>query len=436
MSMLKPTTVFGIAATVAALTMTQPADARWRADWELAYYLLFTDNIERVPFDEEDEFVHIPRFSLFLTEDTGRLTGQVNLSVERRFYQDDTFDDEDRNAVDLDLLWRVVDGRLNWVFENDLREQPINVRVNDRPDNLQQVNVFSTGPDFVFRLGRNVDGLLRARFTDTYAEETDRFNSERAQVGAGLERSLTENTKLRMTSTFSDVDFDEGPEEIDYISRAYYGTIEHLRRRDTFTMDLGWAEADGRAGQMFDVDDVLFDAAWTRSDGKYEFTLSAFHGITSLSQTIGATALSDSGSVVTSRVTERDSLGFRYSYQLDRGSWQASASYSDDDFVGEDEFDRKQTRFGLRYSRPLTPRSEAQLFLNYYKAEFTAFPFQREDDRTEVGARYQKAWTPHVQSGLEVRFADQSSDNPLIEYDEVQVAFIISYRRNPIESAL
>lgn len=434
MSMLRPMTVFGIAATLGALAVSQPADARWRADWELAYYLLFTDNIERVPFDEQDEFVHIPRATLFLTEDTGRLTGQVDLSVERRFYQDDTFDDEDRNAMDLDLLWRVLDQRLHWVFENDLREQPISVRVNDRPDNFQQVNVFSTGPDFLFRLGRNFDGFARARFTDTYAEETERFNSERGRVAAGLQRGITPNTTLTLTGAYSDVDFDEGPETLDYISRSYYATIENLRRRDTLVVDIGWAEADGRGGDEFDVDDVLLDATWTRRDGKYEFTVSAFHGITSLSQTLGGTGLTDSSSVVTSRVTERDSVGLRYSYQLDRGSWQLSASYADDDFVGEDEFDRKQMRYAARYLRPLTPRSELQLFVSYYDAEFTTFPFQRDDDRTEIGVLYTKAWTPHIRTGLELRHRDQGSDNPFIEFDEFTVAFNITYRRNPVES--
>ncbi len=416
--------VFGVA-------VPDQAFARWRADWGLTYNLLFTDNIAREPTDEIDEFVHIPRATLFLTEDTGRLTGNVNLSVERRFYQDDTFDNEDRNYLDLNLLLKAVDGRLDWVFEDELREQPINIRVNNRPDNLQQVNVFRTGPNVYFRLGRSIDGQVRVRYVDTYAEEQKRFDSQRGQVGATLQRRLSESTVVSLNAGFEDTDFEED-QSSDYVQRSVYGSWENIRRKDTFNVDLGWAEADVRGGQEFDADDILFDASWTRREARQQYGIDLFHGITSLAQLLGGTEFAVGTNVVTNRVTERDSITFRYLLEQEIGSsWSASLQYAEDNFVGEDLFDREQLRFNLRYSRPLTDRSDLAVFVNYFDIEFTAGPFAREDDRTVFGFRYSKLFSPHLSGGLEVRYTDQGSTDPAIEFDETRVGLTITYRRNP-----
>ena len=415
---------------VTAMLVPLESHARWRADWELTYQLLFSDNVGRDFENEQDDLIHVPQVALFLTEDTGRFTGTVDLLAERRFYQDDTFDDEDRNYLDVDLRWRILDNRLEWVFEDELREEPINVRVNDRPDNFQQVNVFTTGPNLVFQLGRGNNGILQARFSDTYAEEQKQFDSQRNQLGVGVQRILSDVTTVSITGSATDVDFDRDDLSTDYIRRSLYGTWNHARRRDVFNVNLGWAEVDLRGGPEFDVDDVLLEATWTRTDNRYTIGVDLFHGINSLARSIGSTPLVSGGSVVTGNVTEEDSIAFRYDYRPNIGLWQVRAGYSEDDFVGDDLFDRKRYNLGVTYQRPFTRRSNGEFYASRYEVEYTAVE-PRNDDRSEIGFRYNYEWSAHWYGGLQLQWTDQNSDIQQFDYEELLAGIRITYRRNP-----
>ncbi|HEY0179421.1 MAG TPA: outer membrane beta-barrel protein [Dokdonella sp.] len=80
--------------------------------------------------------------------------------------------------------WALSPERIDWVAEDYLGRQPINVLAPSTQDNQQQTNVFSTGPTLRARFSEALRGRLDLRYTNTWADKNTTFDSNRWS-GAG-----------------------------------------------------------------------------------------------------------------------------------------------------------------------------------------------------------------------------------------------------------
>lgn len=185
----------------------------------------------------------------FLVRETSS-SFQANISGRAEYsdYQDSTYSDSLEGALSGRVNWVAFPERLSFTVEDQLDLQAIDRFSPDTPDNRQQVNVFSAGPNLYFRPGRSFDGVLEARYVDTRADVTTEFNSSRYGAALRLTRQFAAGSRLSLNGQWQDVDFDNDLVARDYRRTDAFARYEREYGKLAFEIDAGYSQIDYDAG--------------------------------------------------------------------------------------------------------------------------------------------------------------------------------------------
>ena len=232
-----------IIATAVLVAMCGDASA-WRLDYTLEAGVLHSDNINMSPVDAVREDVLIPHLDFGLTHAGASVNVDLGGSLEHRTYLQDTYSSEFRGTFDGRLNWLLVPERFSWTFADNLGLYPVSLRAPDVPGNLQQTNVFSTGPTLRFRFNPALQGQAEARWSQSDAEETGEFDSSRLSGAFRLLHDFSTTRHLSGNLEAEDVDFDDDLLADDYRRySAYAGYTQALARLD-FDLALGYSRIE------------------------------------------------------------------------------------------------------------------------------------------------------------------------------------------------
>lgn len=217
----------------AALAAAWGDASAWRFDYSVEAGLLHSDNINLSPLDPVRETVLIPHLDFGLTHAGSRVNVDVGGVLEYREYLKDSYGSEFRGTFNGRVNWLLVPERLTWTFADNLGLYPVSLRGPDVPGNLQQTNVFSTGPTLRFRFTPSLQGQAEARWSDSHAEETGAFDSSRLSGAFRLLHDFSTTRHLSGNVEVEDVDFDDDLLADDYRRySAYAGYTQSLARID------------------------------------------------------------------------------------------------------------------------------------------------------------------------------------------------------------
>lgn len=213
-------------------------------DYEIGVAAHHSDNINLSEENPISETLLAPRVFFDATQVGRTLQLAARGNLEYRHYMDDTFDDEVRGRFAGSLNWKVIPERLDFLLQDYLSLQPIDELLQFSPDNQQQVNVFLAGPTLYARFNPVTRGQLDLRYIDSYAEESESFNSNRYTVAARLIRQTSVNQSLSLNVEASDVRFNETDDVSDY--RRYDGYINSSTERKylDLSLDLGYSRLE------------------------------------------------------------------------------------------------------------------------------------------------------------------------------------------------
>ena len=171
-------------ATALLLAMPHAAQAA-RLNYELGMRAMHSDNITLSEFDEIGETVISPQLRFDFEHDSPVLTTTFRGDVQYLDYMDDTFDDDVRGEFTGQMDWTILPDRISFMARDSLSQQSVSSIAAFTPGNQQQINIFEAGPSFFARFGQTTLGQLDLRYTNSYAEETQTFNSDRYTAAAG-----------------------------------------------------------------------------------------------------------------------------------------------------------------------------------------------------------------------------------------------------------
>ncbi len=218
-------------------------------DYTTELGFLHSDNINLSGTDPVTENLLIPRIGFSLTEDGSNLQSKAVGQLEYRDYLGGTFGNEFRGTFDGTVDWALIPQRLKWSFADNLGLYPVDFRQPGTPGNLQQINVFSTGPTLQFRLAPTINGLAELRYTDSYAETTDSFNSKRFGGALRALYDLDATRRLSGNLEVAKIDFDNDTLQSDYT--RYAGYAGYSQKLAQFDLDaaLGYSYLDFDNGE-------------------------------------------------------------------------------------------------------------------------------------------------------------------------------------------
>jgi len=146
-------------------------------DYQLGAATEYSDNIRRsVSGSEEPELILRYRAGLSLVVDNPGFISNTILGATYRDYVRDIFSDRTDYLVNSRTEWNILERRLILHVDDRFARIQTNPAEPDTPNNLQNTNVFSIGPEINVRMGSRDRMVFNARYTDTYYQATSTDN--------------------------------------------------------------------------------------------------------------------------------------------------------------------------------------------------------------------------------------------------------------------
>ena len=205
--------------------------------------------------------------------------------------------------------------------------QPINALEPNTPNNQQQTNVFAIGPTLNFRMGPTVRGEAELRYINSYAEETDDFNTNRGSAALRAIKDLSASTTVSANITDELVDYNDNTVgQPDYSRYNVYGRYTRKWTKVDFVGDLGYSWLK-YSGLLEDRDSPLARGAltWRYSDRStfgldfaYQYSDAATDMMTGADITTIPTNIATGEATTTSQPYLERRLGGSYFYAGER----------------------------------------------------------------------------------------------------------------------
>jgi hypothetical protein len=205
------TTILGLAVAAAlALPYASHAQVADQNTWfvTLDGGVNYTDNVSRSQVDEESETIGTAGLLLGITTDRPNLDADVAAHLEYLHYLDDTFDSEVVGGVNAFVAYAFIPERFLWVVEDNFSQISSDITAVDTPDNRENVNFLSTGPDFTIGLTARTSLQLSGRVSDAYYEERE-TDSQGLSGSVALIRQMSDASSLSLNGSTSETDYDE-----------------------------------------------------------------------------------------------------------------------------------------------------------------------------------------------------------------------------------
>ncbi|MGH8177840.1 MAG: outer membrane beta-barrel protein [Steroidobacter sp.] len=401
--------------------------------WSLEGGAEHTDNVGRSAVDEESETVGIAALSFQLNTDRPRLDANVGAHLEYRDYLDDAFDSEVVGGVDGLVSYAFIPERFIWVATDNFG-QIANERAQvDTPENRQNVNYFSTGPDIIFPLGGRTLLQLGGRISDAYYENTEEDNQS-LTGSLALIRQLSDLTSLSLNGSTSETEYDEDQLFGDYRLDQAFVRLAATGVRTTFSADAGYTavDLDGESS-----DGLLARVEASRLVGsRSRIGLSAGTEFATAGEAFrrdqGITGIETGADDAT---TASDPYQLDYAYLTWNTDWERSAftaGLNARSEAHEVQTDADRDAYGatVGVSRQLSRRLDAHLSAGYTEEEFVNADFNFDEWTVGVGL----TWLLGDRVSFNVRFdhMEGSSDDGTRDFEENRAYIGIAYsRRGP-----
>ncbi len=228
-------------AAICAVTRAAHAEVEYSFDAGVGR----SDNITRVADDEVEETIGMLGLQLSWLEETRRLNANLLGDIAYLEYMDGTYDSEVTGNFVGSMLLHAIPERLDWVIEDNFGQARRDPLAPVTPDNREDVNVFSTGPDFVMGLGvPNLDARISARYMNVAYEDSE-FDNDGFSGLLSVERTMSSNAVLSAHAGTSQIrPKNEAVAGSEYDVFEYYLGYGLEAARTSFSIDAGITELE------------------------------------------------------------------------------------------------------------------------------------------------------------------------------------------------
>ncbi len=419
----------------AALILAAPVQAA-EVGWSAGVGVGHTDNATRVETDTVSDTIAALSGSLDLSHESRRVEASLVGHLTHLSYLDDTYDDDLLARAVGKLSFAFVPERFFWVVEDTFGQNAINEFQPVTPENRQNVNVFSTGPDAYLRFGSNFELRLSGRYGSTSYERSTQVDETRLLGEAELLRRVSATSAWGIAGSAARIEYDL-PGNPGYDQQALYGTLQAEGARQDIRVDLGINQV-ADAGESYS--DPLIRINWNRQlTPSWTMNLNAGSEYQNSSDRfVGSVEVpggdSGTGNVTISGIPSATYYGgVTFGFERPRTRLSAGARYSQENFIRSGQPDRDTWSLRAGASRRFTPRVQGFVDAAFEQREFGGLTLG-SDDTVSVAAWVDWGLGRTVFLTAGYRFEDRSSDGVGQQYTENLIYLSVSYRHGPVES--
>lgn len=384
----------------------------------------YSDNIARTSTDEQSENMGTAELQLGISQNTRRLLADLAANLAYFEYFDNTYDSEVVGNLRGTATVRIVPERFNWLFEDNFGQVRSDPFAAVTPDNRENVNYFSTGPELFFRLASQTRLELSGQYSKVTYEDSE-LDSNRYGGQVSVLRTLSSASTVSLNLQQERIEYDVDVSGVDYDRQsAYLGyAIEGSRTRAN--VDLGYTRLKQQSNN--DEDGLLLrleasrrvSASSTlsaRAGREFSDSGNAFRSEQGLSGGIEVVDLGTQGATQTLNPFISTYGGLGWDFTRRRTGWGVGAYYYDEDYRQQNALDAKRVLGTAYIYRDLSSNVRLSFGGDYSDNNYDDSVNDYREISTSAGVSWQlgsKLWL-----NLEYQRFDRSSDLVNGEYQE------------------
>lgn len=386
----------------------------------------YTDNARKVGDKEKKDLIMLANIGASIDAANGPFQLNANTSLKYTDYTQDSFDNQQYFNLNATAGWEMLKDQLDWQLKDLYTQQSVNSLNPDTPDNTQNTNVLTFGPNFHYKIsGRQsieINPQYR-KFTYEIQNTDNQQNSLDARWNYQLFRTL--NVGLR-----------GGTNKVDYKDQAYpdntftniHFTLSAIRSDYNYSADIGSTRADrdgssstqgitGNIKWSYDItgrSNMLFYLASELTDA----STSMLHALTNPDYA------SFSDEQISSEILRNNILKFtlqKNDATLTSKIW-FELRQQDYEFALLDQ-ETQTIGFDMRYS--VTAVLSTGINVDYNRTELTDTP--RKDNKYNIGGNINYRLSNKLLAIANLKFHDTNSSIDTRDFNELTIFFSLAY---------
>ena len=213
-------------------------------DWSVESTVGHTDNATRVNSDEISDTIGSIGGHIDLTRDGSRIDGRLRARGSYRDYFDNTYNSEFLGSGAAELRIGLIGETLTWSVDDTFGQVLSDSLAPSTPENRENVNIFSTGPDIRLPLGQVYRSGHRCPLSGCELSGREQCRQQPCHGDIALVRRTSPAVTWSLNVNASSVDFD-GPNNPGYDQQEVFVRLESKGANQTLTADLGMSFLDG-----------------------------------------------------------------------------------------------------------------------------------------------------------------------------------------------
>lgn len=412
--------------------------------YELEGGIGHSDNITRVPTSEQDDTIAKAGLKFSFDQLSRRLTTDLVGDLAYFEYLDDTYDSEVLGNFMGNARFGIVPDRFEWVVSDNYGQVLSDPFAPATPDNRENINYFTTGPDVVFAFGSQNRLTLGARYANTVYEDSP-FDSDGYSAQLGFSHLISTASSLAFTARAQQVDYDDDALNADYDQADAFATYAISGARTHLSIDLGYTQLDRDAATdkedgvlaRLNVSRRVSPASTATLTAGHEFQNSA--GAFATTQGSGAAGgLSAVPGRQTAQPFTSDYATLGWNFSRVRTGFSLNASVNKQSYEDAPELDQTVTMLSAQFTRALSQRSTLALHGTYSKGDFSqSDPEQPSGDYTDTNIGLNFSWRLSRAWSLSATYDyfHRNTDSAVGGYDENRYWLSLIYGRGTLRSA-
>jgi len=388
----------------------------------------YSDNIGRDPTGTLDEMYSRVGLDLDAFQDSARLNLDLRSNLSYQWYEE-AFDSEFVGGVDAFAEVTLIEDRLTWVVEENYGQVLTDPLLPSRPDNREDTNFFSTGPQLSLDVATRTILNIGARY-GAVNFETRPLDNDRREGTVSLAREIREDTFLSLNAQREEVEFsDDLVAANDFDRNEYFLRYRGDRARNSFSFDIGYTELELQDGTS---DGVLARLSMERrlspvstisiSGGtRFSDQGNIFRFLQDIARTPGQTG--DLGEVATP--FRNDYANFVYLAEGQRTSFDLRLGWSGEDYEDRADLNREFLIGDMMFERDLTRRIFTTVNVRYIRRDFS--DVDRRDEDLLLSLLFGYRLNPSLNVTLQGGRFDRDSDQALSSFTENFAFLALNY---------
>lgn len=398
--------------------------------YEISVGVIETDNVQRLPSGGTSDTILEQEINFTWHDQRPRLNTDIDADLSHLTYVPHTFSDEVIGNFIGKTRLAVVPQYLFWNFADNFGQGSANPTQAITPENRENINYFSTGPETLLPLGgQNLLDLKAAYGKVTYQKSP--FDNSRVSGGLGLIHELSARTEVSLNLSDERVNYSNDTSNPDYSTQQAFVHFDARANRTTLGVDVGYGRlvdpsfSNGTVTARLELSrKVSASSTISLSFGReYSDAAAAFQ----ISQVLNGANLNTQQSVQTGGPFTMIYETAAWNFARNRTKFGVTFSHFKDDYVENTTFNDTRTLVDANVSRQLTPAVQVALSEDYYRQSFENIPGNSNQTITDLKLTWQLA--RRLSASVDYAFTRRQSEIGSTGFSENRLWLSIGYGR-------